>query len=76
MSLTGISYCRTSNDIRKLDEFNKDFKKLIKKFKTLDEDLNTFIVNQLKLTHKMNIDNKGVLNSGHLLILRLLETQK
>ena len=47
------------NDIRKLAEFEKDFKKLAKKFRTLDEDLNTFIANQLKLTHKLNIDNKG-----------------
>ena len=48
------------NDIRKLAEFEKDFKKLAKKFRTLDEDLNVFISNQLKLTHKKNIDNKGV----------------
>ena len=48
------------NDIRKLAEFEKDFKKLAKKFRTLDEDLNAFIANQLKLTHKKNIDNKGV----------------
>ena len=54
------------NDIRKLTEFKKDFKKLIKKFKTLDEDLNTFITNQLKLTHKLNIDNKGVVRISDL----------
>lgn len=48
------------NDIRKLAEFEKDFKKLAKKFRTLEEDLNSFISNQLKLTHKKNIDNKGV----------------
>jgi len=54
------------NDIRKLTEFEKDFKKLIKKFRTLDEDLNTFIVNQLKLTHKLNIDNKGVVRISDL----------
>ncbi len=48
------------NDIRKLAEFEKDFKKLVKKFRTLDDDLNAFISNQLKLTHKKNIDNKGV----------------
>jgi len=48
------------NDIRKLAEFEKDFKKLAKKFRTLDEDLIAFIANQLKLTHKLNIDNKGV----------------
>ena len=47
------------NDIRKLAEFEKDFKKLAKKFRTLEEDLNAFIANQLKLMHKKNIDNKG-----------------
>ena len=54
------------NDIRKLTEFKKDFKKLVKKFKTLDEDLNTFITNQLKLTHKLDIDNKGVVRISDL----------
>jgi len=47
------------NEIRKLAEFEKDFRRLSKKFRTLDEDLETFIANQLKLTHKLNIDNKG-----------------
>ena len=54
------------NDIRKLAEFEKDFKKLAKKFRTLDEDLNAFIANQLKLTHKKNIDNKGVVRVSDL----------
>lgn len=54
------------NDIRKLAEFDRDFKKLAKKFRTLDEDLNTFIANQLKLTHKLNIDNKGVVRISDL----------
>jgi len=48
------------NDIRKLTEFERDFRKLVKKFRTLDDDLKTFIANQLKLTHKLDIDNKGV----------------
>jgi len=48
------------NDIRKLAEFEKDFKGLAKSYKTLSNDLDTFIANQLKLTHKLNIDNKGV----------------
>ena len=48
------------NEIRKLAEFEKDFKKLSKSFGTLKEDLNTFISNQLKLTHKLQIDNRGV----------------
>ena len=54
------------NEIRKLAEFEKDFKKLAKKFRTLDEDLNTFVANQLKLTHKLNIDNKGVVRISDL----------
>ncbi|MCG2757004.1 MAG: hypothetical protein L6263_01040, partial [Desulfobacteraceae bacterium] len=41
-------------------EFEKDFKKLAKRFKTLDDDIETFINKQLKLTHKLGIDNKGV----------------
>ena len=47
------------SDIRKLAEFEKDFRRLAKKFRTLDEDIDRFIANQLKLTHKVNIDNKG-----------------
>ncbi|NQT22100.1 MAG: hypothetical protein HQ579_01535 [Candidatus Omnitrophica bacterium] len=54
------------NDIRRLAEFDKDFKKLAKKFRTLNEDLNVFIANQLKLTHKKNIDNKGVVRISDL----------
>jgi len=49
-------------EIRKLAEFKKDFKKLAKKFKTLDDDIETFINKQLKLTHKLGIDNKGVVH--------------
>ncbi len=49
-------------EIRKLTEFKKDFKKLAKKFKTLDDDIETFINKQLKLTHKLGIDNKGVVH--------------
>ncbi|MFH2044712.1 MAG: hypothetical protein ABIK92_06160 [Pseudomonadota bacterium] len=48
------------NEIRRLAEFEKDFKKLLKKYKTLNEDLDTFINSQLKLTHKLGIDNKAV----------------
>jgi len=54
------------NDIRKLAEFEKDFKKLAKKFLTLEDDLNAFISNQLNLTHKKNIDNKGVVRISDL----------
>jgi len=48
------------NDIRKLAEYEKDFKKLSKRYKTLEDDINVFIEKQLKLTHKLGVDNKGV----------------
>ena len=54
------------HDMRKLAEFEKDFKKLVKKFRTLEADFDTFVTNQLKLTHKMNIDNKGVVRISDL----------
>lgn len=54
------------NEIREVDEFRKDFKKLVKKFRTLNDDLETFITNQLKLSHKLNIDNKGVVRIADL----------
>lgn len=46
------------NEIRRLNEFDREFKKLLKRFKTLDEDLNNFIKFQLNLTHKLNIIEK------------------
>ena len=48
-----------------LPEFKKDLKKLSKRFRTLEEDFETFIATQLSLYHKQGIDNKGVVpNSG------------
>ena len=47
-------------DIVHLSEFEKDKKKLLKRFRTLDDDLNTFINIQLKLYHKLGIDNNAV----------------
>lgn len=43
-----------------LPEFEKDFKKLLKRFRTLEDDLNNFIRTELKLYHKLSIDNKGI----------------
>ena len=54
------------NEVRRLPEFDKDFKKLAKRFKTLDDDIETFINKQLKLTHKLEIDNKGVVHISEL----------
>jgi hypothetical protein len=47
-------------EIKKLPEFEKEFKKLLKKFQSLDEDLDVFIDKQLVLTHKLGVDNGGV----------------
>ena len=41
-------------------EFNKDFKKLSKRFRTLESDLKIFCDTQLVLFHKRGIDNGGV----------------
>ena len=46
--------------ISRLPEFDKDVKKLLKKFKTLEDDLKIFIKNELNLYHKLKVDNKGV----------------
>jgi mRNA-degrading endonuclease YafQ of YafQ-DinJ toxin-antitoxin module len=47
-------------DIVYLTEFEKDKKKLLKRIRTLDEDLDNFINVQLKLFHKLGIDNNAV----------------
>lgn len=47
-------------EIRRTPEFEKDLKKLLKRFCTLEKDLHTFIKTQLNLYHKLNIDNKGI----------------
>lgn len=48
------------SEIGYLPEFEKDFKRLSKKFRTLEEDFKIFINTQLNLFHKKGIDNKGV----------------
>lgn len=47
-------------DVRRLTEFEKDLKKLSKRFRTLEEDIKVFVEKQLNLYHKLKIDNKGV----------------
>ena len=48
-------------EIDQLPEFEKDFKKLSKRFRTLEDDFKIFVNTQLNLFHKQGIDNKGVL---------------
>ncbi|MFQ5963236.1 MAG: hypothetical protein ACE5KZ_03020 [Candidatus Scalinduaceae bacterium] len=51
---------KTFHKISHLPEFEKDIKKLLKKFKTLEDDLKIFIEKELYLYHKLKIDNKGI----------------
>lgn len=46
--------------IERLTDFKKDLKKLVKKFRTLEEDLQTFIQYQLNLFHLIDQDNNGI----------------
>jgi len=48
------------SEITRLPEFERDFKKLKKRFNTLEEDLEVFIRTQLNLFHKLGKDNQGV----------------
>lgn len=46
--------------IERLVKFSKDLKKLLKRFPSLEEDLDSFIKTQLTIYHKHNIDNHGI----------------
>lgn len=46
--------------ISRIPEFAKDLKGLLKRFKTIEEDLIIFIDNALFLYHKLKIDNRGI----------------
>ena len=48
------------SQVSRLPEFDKDLKRLLKRFKTIEDDLEIFIEKELILYHKLNIDNKGV----------------
>ena len=54
------------NDIKRLAEFENDLKKLSKRYHSLEEDLETFINKQLKLYHKLRIDNGGIVQISSL----------
>lgn len=47
------------SEVRMLPEFEKDFKRLQKRFSTLEEDLGRFIEKTLQLLHKLKIDNRA-----------------
>lgn len=51
-----------------LDKFKRDLKKLLKKFPSLEEDLDSLIKAQLIVYHKLNIDNHGIFPIDNLAI--------
>ena len=50
----------TFNEINQSSEFEKDFKRLLKKFPSLKEDLETFKNTPLKAFHKLGQENLGI----------------
>jgi hypothetical protein len=50
----------TFREIAHLSKFERDLKGLIKRFRTLEEDLAMLLKTQLVLFHKLGVDNKGV----------------
>lgn len=53
-------------EISHIPEFEKDLKKLIKRFPSLDEDLQNFIKVAMNLFHKQNIDSQTIFHISDL----------
>jgi mRNA-degrading endonuclease RelE of RelBE toxin-antitoxin system len=51
---------KTFREIACLPEFERDLKRLLKRFRTLKEDFEIFIRAELLLYHKLGKDNKGI----------------
>jgi mRNA-degrading endonuclease RelE of RelBE toxin-antitoxin system len=52
--------------VSRTSEFEKDLKKLLKRYRSLEEDLDVFITAQLNLFHKQHIDNHGIFRMNNL----------
>ena len=52
--------------ISRRPEFERDLKQLLKRYRTLEEDLNIFVSTQLDLYHKQKIDNRGIVHINNL----------
>ena len=48
------------NKLIRLPAFERDIRKMVKKFRTIEDDLDVFIGTGLYLFHKLNIDNDGI----------------
>lgn len=42
------------------EEFDRDLKKLLRRFRSLEEDLATLVRTQLNIYHKLHVDNGGI----------------
>jgi mRNA-degrading endonuclease RelE of RelBE toxin-antitoxin system len=51
---------KTFGEVVRLPEFEKDLKKLLKRFQTLEDDLDIFIRTELNLYHKLRRDTGGI----------------
>ena len=47
-------------EIVRLPEFERDMKRLLRRFRSLEGDLQIFINTELVLFHDLKIDNKGI----------------
>ena len=54
------------SDIGECPEFSRDFKKLFKRFKSLEEDFETFQKTALKAFHKLGQENIGIVQIQNL----------
>ena len=52
--------------ITRRPEFEKDLKQLLKRYRSLEDDLTVFINTQLILLHKQKIDNRGIVHINNL----------
>lgn len=50
----------TFANVTRRPEFDKDLKHLLKRYRSLEDDLTVFINTQLVLLHKQKIDNRGI----------------
>jgi hypothetical protein len=50
----------TFANVTRRPEFDRDLKRLLKRYRSLEDDLTVFINTQLVLLHKQKIDNRGI----------------
>jgi hypothetical protein len=56
----------TFANVTRRPEFDRDLKQLLKRYRSLEDDLTVFINTQLVLLHKQKIDNRGIVHINNL----------